>query len=236
MGRGEDLASRIARDLAARGNPTRAKGEKAYLKSELVHRGVPVPVIRKVVVTALREAGELTRRELLVAVRRLWTDVHEERMATIELLAKRVALLAADDAKLVEKLLRDSRTWAHVDPLASNVMGPLVTAHASLGRTLDRWAKDDNFWLRRSALLALLVPLREGGGDFARFARYADAMLEEKEFFVRKAIGWVLRDTSRRRPQLVYEWLAPRAGRASGVTLREAVKYLAPAQRARLGR
>ncbi len=56
-------------------------------------------------------------------------------------------------------------------------------------------------------------------------------MLEEREFFIRKAIGWVLRDTSRRRPELVFDWLAPRAGRASGVTLREAVKYLTPEQR-----
>jgi 3-methyladenine DNA glycosylase AlkD len=56
-------------------------------------------------------------------------------------------------------------------------------------------------------------------------------MLDEKEFFVRKAIGWVLRDTSRRRPELVYEWLLPRAARAPGVTLREAVKYLSKSQR-----
>jgi 3-methyladenine DNA glycosylase AlkD len=55
-------------------------------------------------------------------------------------------------------------------------------------------------------------------------------MLDEREFFIRKAIGWVLRDTSRRRPDLVYAWLLPRAGRASGVTLREALKYLSPEQ------
>ena len=85
--------------------------------------------------------------------------------------------------------------------------------------------------MRRSALLALLLPLRRGDGDFERFSRYADAMLEEREFFIRKAIGWVLRDTSKRRPELVAAWLGPRAGRASGVTVREAVKYLAEPQR-----
>ena len=61
----------------------------------------------------------------------------------------------------------------------------------------------------------LLVALRQGGGDFERFGRYADAMLEEREFFIRKAIGWVLRDTGRKRPELVFEWLLPRA--AAGV-------------------
>jgi 3-methyladenine DNA glycosylase AlkD len=56
-------------------------------------------------------------------------------------------------------------------------------------------------------------------------------MLEEKEFFIRKAIGWVLRETSKRRQHEVFDWIVPRAARASGVTLREVLKYLDPAQR-----
>ena len=82
--------------------------------------------------------------------------------------------------------------------------------------------------------MSLLRPLRRGEGDFDRFARYADMMLAEREFFIRKAIGWVLRDTGRRRPDLVAAWLEPRAGQASGVTLREAVKPLPPDTAARL--
>jgi 3-methyladenine DNA glycosylase AlkD len=75
-----------------------------------------------------------------------------------------------------------------------------------------------------------LRPLGAGGGDWDRFSRYADALLDEREFFIRKAIGWVLRATSRRRPDLVYAWILPRAERASGVTLREAIKYLSAEQ------
>jgi DNA alkylation repair enzyme len=80
------------------------------------------------------------------------------------------------------------------------------------------------------ALLALLEPHKAGASP-KRFFRYADAMLDAREFFIRKAIGWVLREEGKRRPDEVYQWLAPRAGRASGVTVREAVKYLEPAQR-----
>jgi 3-methyladenine DNA glycosylase AlkD len=83
-------------------------------------------------------------------------------------------------------------------------------------------------------LLTYLVPLREGLGDFDAFAAKADRMLEEREFFVRKAIGWVLRDTGRRRPELVVDWLEPRAHRAAGLTVREAVKHLPDADRARI--
>ena len=73
--------------------------------------------------------------------------------------------------------------------------------------------------------------MRRGDGDFERFARYADAMLDDKEFFIRKAIGWVLRETAKKRPGLVYTWLLPRAARASGVTIREAIKPLPEQQR-----
>jgi len=126
---------------------------------------------------------------------------------------------------------RESRTWALVDGLAASVVGPLSERCPELWRTLDRWASDDDFWVRRATLLAHLLALRRGEGDFERFGRYADAMLEEDEFFIRKAIGWVLRDTARKRPALVYAWLEPRARRASGVTIREAVKYLSDRQR-----
>jgi 3-methyladenine DNA glycosylase AlkD len=124
-----------------------------------------------------------------------------------------------------------SRTWALVDGLASSVVGPLVERQPELAATLDRWAADEDIWVRRSALLALLLPLRRGEGDFERFSRYADAMLAEREFFIRKAIGWVLRETSKKSPELVYDWIRDRAARASGVTIREAVKYISEEQR-----
>jgi 3-methyladenine DNA glycosylase AlkD len=114
-----------------------------------------------------------------------------------------------------------------VDNLAASVAGHMVERFPrELAPVLDRWAKDGDFWLRRSALLALLLPLRRGAGDFDRFGRYADGMLEEKEFFIRKAIGWVLREAGKKTPARVVAWLLPRAARASGLTVREAFKHL----------
>ncbi len=80
--------------------------------------------------------------------------------------------------------------------------------------------------MRRAALLAHLPALRRGEGSWDWFAELADGMLEEREFVVRKAIGWVLRETAKRRPQLVVDWLEPRAHRAAGLTVREAIKPL----------
>jgi 3-methyladenine DNA glycosylase AlkD len=227
------LAEAIDAELQAGGTPERAERERAYLKSALSHYGASVPSIRAVAKATARRNPEVNHDELVALVDVLWAEpVHERRVACVELLDAYGDRLGPADAELLERFLRESRTWALVDGLAASVVGRLVERHPELTAVLDRWAVDGDFWLRRSALLALLVPLRQGRGDFDRFGRYADAMLGEREFFVRKAIGWVLRDTGRKRPDLVYAWLLPRAARASGVTIREAVKPLSPTQRA----
>ena len=227
-----DLVDRIDAGLRERAVPERAAGEKAYLKSALDHYGTSVPAVRAAVLEVIRPL-DLIHDDVVALVEQLWAaPVHERRQAAVEVLQAHVGDLRADDIALLERLLRESRTWALVDSLAASVVGPLVEREPTLAATLDRWATDGDFWIRRSAMLALLLALRRGEGDFERFGRYADAMLDEKEFFIRKAIGWVLRDTARKRPDLVFGWLLPRASRASGVTLREAIKPLDEDQRA----
>jgi 3-methyladenine DNA glycosylase AlkD len=230
------LAEQIEAELRAVGTPARAIQEKRYLKSDLVHLGTTVPALRKIVVAFRRAHPELGHDEVVALARELWRKpIHERRAAAVELLELDKDLLVAADLALVESFLRQARGWALVDNLAANVAGDLFERYPKqLGKVLDRWARDDDFWLRRSALLALLLPLRRGGGDFARFGRYADAMLEEKEFFIRKAIGWVLREAGKRTPERVAGWLLPRAGRAAGLTVREASKHLPAPLRARL--
>jgi 3-methyladenine DNA glycosylase AlkD len=220
------------RSLRQAGSPERAVQAKAYLKSDLDFAGVAVPAMRSRVTAWCRARPGLTREQLTSVTVALWgSPLYECRQSAVLLLEGTGRLLVTGDINLIESLLRTSRTWALVDGLAVTVAGDLTARYPELAGTLDRWAADEDFWLRRSAMLALLTPLRRGGGDFARFARYADAMLEEKEFFVRKAIGWVLRDTAKRRPDLVADWLAQRVHRASGVTVREAVKPLPARQR-----
>ena len=213
-------AEALLAELRGLADPERAERARAYLKVDLDHLGVPVPEVRRV---ALRH---LPADDVRGLVQDLWRHrLFEARLAAVELLRARTADLVPDDVALLEALLRDAGTWALVDPLAADVVGWLAEEH-DLGAVLDRWSSDDDVWLRRSALLALLVPLKRGDGDWDRFARYADALLEDRGFWVRKAIGWVLRETGKQRPELVGEWLLPRASRASGVTVREAVKHL----------
>jgi 3-methyladenine DNA glycosylase AlkD len=218
------LARGIETELRRRGTPERAAGEKQYLKSDLRFLGARLADIRRVT----RDASQRFPPHLddtLGLVEELWSQpVFERRMAAAILLELHAGQLRAADLSLIERLIRDSRTWALVDVLAGDVVGEMAL-RLRVRRTLDRWAGDDDFWVRRSSLLAELKPLKNGA-PFEPFARRADAMIEETEFFIRKAIGWVLRETSKKRPDEVFRWIAPRTHRASGVTMREAVKYL----------
>jgi 3-methyladenine DNA glycosylase AlkD len=217
------------------GSSERAIREKSYLKSNLTHLGVPVPEIRKVAKSFYESHPDQSRRDVLALVEGLWSEpVHELRVVGIERLVLYSDLLGQEDIDFVEELIRRSETWALVDPLATKVTANLVGRFPLLAGRLDVWARDEYMWIRRSALLALLLPLRAGVGDFDRFGRYADQMLGESNFFIRKAIGWVLREVTKKRPDLVYDWLVPRTHRASGVTIMQAVKYLSEPQRRQL--
>ena len=227
-----EIADRLEKELRLLGRPERAEGARRYLRSDLLFVGADTAAVRAVS-RGILGAGTLADRDgTLELVGALWRRrIFELRAAAVEILRARAGLLRARDLRGVEPLIRDSHTWALVDPLAIHVTGAVLVRFPRVGAELDRWAGDADFWMRRAALLALLLPLRRGAGDFERFSRYADAMLEERECFVRKAIGWALREAGKGRPELVAGWLAPRARRASGVTVRETVRYLPEAER-----
>jgi 3-methyladenine DNA glycosylase AlkD len=227
-------ARMIERELKRTGTPERASGEQQYLKSDLRFLGATLADIRRVARSASRDAA-LDRAAALALVEELWArPVFECRMAAALILDLHAQELRSEDLRLIERLIRESRTWALVDVLSGDVVGEM-SKHLRLRRSLDRWARDVDFWVRRSSLLAELRPVKQGA-PFEPFALRADAMLDEKEFFIRKAIGWVLRETSKKRPDEVYRWIAPRTDRASGVTMREAVKYLDATRAAQLMR
>ena len=214
------------------GSPARAAAGKAYLKSDLRFYGATVPEIRRAANDFAREHRDLSRAALRRIVDELWsTDVYEMRSAGVALLSRYGMLLEERDLPWLIGFVRRSKTWAHVDWLAADVIGGVVGESRAALRRLPAWARDDNFWVRRTALLAQLRSLSHEAGDFELFARIAAPMLGEREFFIRKAIGWVLREVSKKRPQLAFEFLRAHRDEVSGLTLSEGAKYLPPAQR-----
>jgi 3-methyladenine DNA glycosylase AlkD len=228
----EAAAARVVGALRPQADPARATQAKRYLKSDLEFLGVSVPAIRQAVTERARKYPGLGRDDAVAWARALWREpVHERRTAAIEVLRWHAAELEPADLELVEEWVRAARGWAYVDPLAGDIAGPIALRRPEAWPLIDGWARDQDFWVRRSALLALLAGIRQGQPERERFERYATRMLTEKEFFIRKAIGWVLRETSKADPAYVAGWTGRHLDRMSGVTFREAVRRL-PAEQA----
>jgi 3-methyladenine DNA glycosylase AlkD len=226
------VASQAEEELRAGGTAARAVHEKAYLKSSIEHAGTPLPVIRAVARRIRVEHPDLDATTAFALADELWKgSLHERRMLAVVTLQQYADAMSARHLERLEPFVRRSGTWALVDGLAGDVAARIVLRHPDdpvVDAVLRRWGADGDFWVRRSALLAHLQTLGRRGRfiGWERFSRLADAMLDEREFFIRKAIGWVLREAGKHRPGLVVEFVRPRVARISGVTIREAVRYL----------
>jgi 3-methyladenine DNA glycosylase AlkD len=209
---------------------------KVYLKSDLRFHGVTQPQLRRAAREFVKASPDLTRAELRAIVDALYaTGYHDLQSAVIALLDLRGDLLGPRDAPWLIGLVRKSPGWAHVDWLASSVIGPSLGDGATMRGRVRAWARHRDVWVRRTALLARHDELRRGRGDFALFAEIAAPLLEEREFWIRKAIGWVLREVSKKRPALVRDFLREHRARVSGLTLSEGAKYLPGPMRVELG-
>lgn len=220
-------ARRLLEQLTAVGTPERAEGEKAYLKSGLQFVGSGVPALRSTVKAWLRANPEVAHDELFATADALWAHpVHECHLAAIELLVDRPALVTIVDVPWIYNTLRDCHTWALVDPLAGWVIADCAARDPDgLLPHLDRWVRDPDFWIRRSAVLGLRTLLRRDA-ELDRFFAYAELLLPEKEFFIRKVIGWVMREVAGRHPEQVSAWLREHMAAMNLITLREPLRRL----------
>ena len=219
-------------ELSATSSPARATGAKAYLKSDLEFLGADTPAVRRVargLADRVKAAGDEPLRPLAAA---LWrTRVHELRTLAVVMLERRVAALGAGDLPLLERWLRESASWAYVDFISTKLLSPMLLREEAVRSALPRWARDDDFWMRRTALLTLMSPIVRGQVPFSAFAVLAVPMLGEKEFFIRKAIGWVLRAVSKTDPASVAAFLRQHRADVSTLTMREGAKYLPAKER-----
>jgi len=219
------IAERLTDELRSLGSPERALSERAYLKSEYVHLGSSVPGVRSVAKASVRSARP-SHDEVVALVDELWnTDVYERRLLGVELIIATPKLWGVDDLPWIERLVRNCHTWALVDGLATTAVGRIAAADPAALDVLEAWVGSDDMWVRRTSVLGLR-DLCKAGREWQRFERAAEVLLVEREFFIRKALGWVSRETGRRHPELVSPWVRANLGRMNGVTIREAVKYL----------
>ncbi len=229
------LVDAVRAALADAGDPERAIAQQAYMKSAMPYRGITAPELKRVLRPVLGDARLVpgTREEWEAAVRTLWDDARfrEERYAAIALTRHRVARdwQDVDALDLYEHLVVTGAWWDVVDPVAGERVGLVLLSHREDATPVIRsWARADDLWLRRAAVLSQLG--HREATDTALLEDVLDANLEDspygREFFVRKAVGWALRQHARTDPDWVRRYVASREPRMAGLSRREALKHL----------
>jgi 3-methyladenine DNA glycosylase AlkD len=207
-------------------NAERAAGMRAYMRNQFDYLGVSMPEHRAAVAPLLKRFSPADRKELRIAAEGLWQMREREyQYVAIGLLGRHQEALCLDDLPWLLDLVQRKSWWDTVDSLVKTI-GPVVRRAGTKGkRAMDAAVKHENFWVRRIAMLHQLG-LRDEV-DTERLFRYAEQLAAEKEFFIRKAIGWALRDYAWHDWRAVEKFLKSSRAGLSGLTVREARKNFA---------
>jgi 3-methyladenine DNA glycosylase AlkD len=220
------LAKTFDTRLRAVADPARAVDMAAYMKNVQRFVGVPSPARAALFRELRRDFVPTTPREYDAGVRALWRLPYREGRYVALLFAEAHKKFVTRDAlALYEQMIREGAWWDVVDELAADLVG-LVWARerAALDPILDRWIDDDHLWIRRTALLAQLRHKQDT--DEPRLYRYCLQRAAETDFFIRKAIGWALREHAKTAPRSVARFLKEHKAKLSGLSYREAAKHL----------
>jgi 3-methyladenine DNA glycosylase AlkD len=214
--------------LAAAGDPRKAPEMQRYMKSELPFRGVASPArkaLAKVLFAAHPLPSDAARR---TAVLTLWREAayREERYLAIDLTGHRAYRTWQTPAllPLYEEMIVTGAWWDHVDEIANHRVGPLLREFTDdLTPVMHAWARDENLWKRRTAIICQLS-FKEAT-DTALLTAAIEANTGDKDFFIRKGIGWALRQFARTEPAWVRAFVDGHP-ELSPLSVREAVKHL----------
>ena len=225
------LVTALREGLAARGDAARAPGMQAYMKSAMPYRGVATPEQRRLVRDVIAELGPPPDRTSWEAtVLELWDGAtfREERYVAIDLCRHRSARAWQDAAivPLYDHFVVTGAWWDHVDAVAIGLLGPVLRHDRSaVEPTVRSWIDDPDRWRRRTSII-----VQNGAKAETDTALLADAILasiDDRDFFLRKGIGWALREYAKTDPGWVRAFVDAHAERLSPLSRRDATKHLA---------
>lgn len=225
----DDIRSRFA----AHADPAQAGPMQAYMKSALPFHGIPAPLRRRLQADAVLAHPCPDTAALANAMRTLWREAtHREEWYAAQELARTGAhrkLLTMAVLPVFEEMITASAWWDCCDEISGQSLPLLLQAdRAGMHRVLRRWAKGDDLWLRRAAMLAQRG-LKTGFDAKLLYDCIGPSLDDERfrrEFFITKGIGWALRERSYDAPDEVRAWVQAHAARLAPLTVREALKAL----------
>ena len=206
-------------------DPVRAAPMAKYMRDQFPFLGIPAPEQRRLQREAMQGLPAPTEGDLAILAGQLWEKPEREyQYAGCGLVARHIRLCGPGFIETIRTLITTKSWWDTVDSLAKGGAGALVLRHPELAATMDRWVESDNMWLRRGALLHQLG--YKDRTDARRLFRYCELRAGEQEFFIRKGIGWALREYSKVDPQAVRNFVARHGADLSPLSQREALLWL----------
>ena len=223
------LLNQLRSELRKVADPIKATQMQAYMKSAMPYHGVPAPVARPIfrnVFADLRfeDADSWTR-----SVLQLWRQARfrEEWYAAVALCQSRQAMRfqTPETLPMYEEIIVGSAWWDIVDGIASHCFGLLLRRYPQpIAREMRSWSHSENIWKRRTSIICQLS--FKGDTDLRLLYACIKPSLNSNEFFLRKAIGWALRQYAWTDPDEVRRYVRSNEKRLSPLSQREALKNI----------
>lgn len=223
-----DLVTAVRAELRALADPDRATEMRAYMKSAMPFLGVPGSLRKPLVRRVFKAYPCDSKGDWLATVRTLWRDAtyREERYVAVELAGHRPYLVWHGPDLLPDyaELIVTGAWWDYTDELAIRHVGPILAAHRDVVTPIVRaWSTDADRWKRRTSVICQIKA--KADTDRALLADCVEANLDDRDFFLRKGIGWALREHAKTDPAWVRRFVADHPG-LSPLSVREALKHL----------
>jgi 3-methyladenine DNA glycosylase AlkD len=219
------IISYLREKLLNASDSQKAKEMQAYMKTEQPFYGVQTPIRKQILKEALSRYKISSRDEWESIILELWNGKTREEMYLALDTAERFKKFRTDEAwSLFETLANSVSNWDTLDTIAIRLVGDLIYENRDFECELIKWRMSENFWIRRASLLAHLKHKKET--NIPLLAETILILAHENEFFIRKAIGWVLREYAKTDPEWVKNFIKENEKILSSLSKREALKNI----------
>lgn len=217
---------RLAASFEANRDAARAAEMTAYVRGQFAFIGIGSPARGAMIRAASAGLGRPTERDLTDLARACWRrEARDYQYAACKMLRRHATTLSSGSLAVIEELIATKSWWDTVDELAIHVVGSLVKRDGELVRVMDEWIASENIWLARTAILH--QARYRADIDERRLFAYCRRRAGDTEFFIRKAIGWALREYAKTHPTAVARFVRDNDAVLSGLSKREALKHVA---------
>ena len=220
----DNFVKLIEAEFKKHADPLNALGQKAYMRNQFEYFGIKSPIRKEIQRPFLRKEALPSKQELPDIVKELWNIQQRElQYFAMELVSKYNRQFEEDDIALFEWMLTHKSWWDTVDFIAAHIIGGYFEIFPEKrDKIIERWINSGNIWLMRSSLLFQLKYNDKLDTDFLTFVIYS--VSGSKEFFINKAIGWILRQYSKTNPQWVIDFV--NNNELNNLSRREAFKVI----------